>query len=560
MRILPLIISVLCFAAGCTPGDTADLVLMNGRIVTMDEQLPEARAVAIKDNTILAVGSNEEIHGFIGRRTNVIDLDARLAVPGFIEGHGHFLGIGNAMMQLNLTDVTSWSEIVAMVADAARRAETGELIQGRGWHQEKWDETPSPNVQGLPVHHSLSEVSPDNPVILTHASGHMSFANAKAMELAGITRQTANPRGGQILRDAGRNPTGAFRQTAQGLLAPVMELWDPDINEQIDLATEEVISKGVTSFQDAGSSFDAIDVFRKRAEEGTLGVRLWVMIREPNERLAARLADYHITDGTNDYLTVRAIKRAIDGALGTHGAWLLQPYADIRTTSGFNTTPLDYLEETARLAIEHGFQLCVHAIGDRGNRETLNIFENVFARHPDKTDLRWRIEHAQHLHPDDVPRFGDLGVIASMQGVHCTSDGPWVGQRIGQRRAREGAYAWRALLDTGATIVNGTDAPVEDVDPVNSFFASVTRRMDDGSFFFPEQRMTREEALRSYTIDAAYAAFEEDHKGSITPGKRADIVVLSKDIMDIPDEAILDTEVLYTILDGKVVFERYRER
>lgn len=560
MRSLYIFASILLIFTGCAPDESADLVLMNGRVITMDEQLPEARAVAVKGNTILAVGANEEIHPYVGRRTSVIDLDGRIATPGFIEGHGHFLGIGNAMMQLNLMDVRSWGEIVEMVADAVRDAEPGELIRGRGWHQEKWDETPTPNVQGLPLHHSLSEVSPENPVVLTHASGHMSFANAKAMELAGITRDTPDPRGGEIVRDRNRNPSGAFRQTAQGLLSNVLDMWDPDIDEQIDMATEEVISKGVTSFQDAGSSFNAIDAFRRRADDGTLGVRLWVMIREPNEKLSGRIAGYRITDGTGDFLTVRGIKRAIDGALGTHGAWLLEPYSDLPDASGFNTTPLDYLEETARIAIEHGFQLCIHAIGDRGNRETLNIYERIFNEHPEQSDLRWRIEHAQHLHPDDIPRFAELGVIASMQGIHCISDGPWVPQRLGEQRSREGAYAWRSLLDNGAIIVNGTDAPVEDVNPINSFYASVTRRMDDGSYFFPEQSMTREEALRSYTIDAAYAAFEEDRKGSITPGKLADIVVLSKDIMTVPDEEILEAEVEFTIIDGKIVFERYRER
>ncbi len=560
MKTLLFIISVVFIMSGCAPDDTADLVLLNGRIITMDEHLPEARAVAVKGDTIIAVGSNEEIYGYIGRRTRAIDLGGQPAIPGFIEGHGHFLGIGNAMMQLNLMDMRSWNVIITMVADAVQKADPGELIRGRGWHQEKWDEIPEPNVQGLPVHHSLSEISPDNPVILTHASGHMTFANAKAMEMAGITKETPDPRGGEIVRDTGGNPTGAFRQTAQGLLSSVLELWDPDINEQIDLATREVISKGITSFQDAGSSFDAIDVFRERAEDETLGVRLWVMIREPNDKLADRIAGYRITDETNEFLTVRAIKRAIDGALGTHGAWLLEPYADLPDASGFNTTPLEYLEETARLAMEYDFQLCIHAIGDRGNRETLNIYERIFSEHPEKTDLRWRVEHAQHLHPDDIPRFGELGVIASMQGIHCTSDGPWVVQRLGDRRAREGAYAWRSLLDNDAVIVNGTDAPVEDVNPILSFYASVTRRMDDGSYFYPEQRMSREEALRSYTIDAAYAAFEEDRKGSITPGKLADIVILSKDIMAVPDEEILDAEVVYTIIGGKVVYERYREQ
>lgn len=555
MKALILILAVL-FLAGCTSSDTADLVLMNGKIMTMDDNVPQAWAVAIKNDKILFVGSNEEIHNYTGRKTRVLDLDGKLAIPGFIEGHGHFLGIGNAVMQLNLMDVRNWGEIIAMVEEAAQDAEPGQLIRGRGWHQEKWDEVPVPNVQGLPVHYTLSAVSPENPVILTHASGHMTYANAKAMEMAGITTDTPDPRGGEILRDESGNPIGAFRQTAAGLLSPVMNLWAPDIDEQIDMATREVVSKGITSFQDAGESFRNIDTFRRRATEENLGVRLWVMIREPNDKLAEKLPDYLIAGEGNNFLTVRAIKRAIDGALGTHGAWLLQPYTDLPTGSGFNTTPLDNLEETARLAIEHGYQLCTHAIGDRGNREILDIYERTFNQHPDHTDLRWRVEHAQHLHPNDIKRFGELGVIASMQGIHCTSDGPWVIQRVGENRAREGAYTWRSLLDTGAIIINGSDAPVEDVDPIQSYYASVTRRFDDGTVFFPEQRMNREEALRSYTIDAAYAAFEENVKGSITPGKLADIVVLSKDILTIPDDEIPETKVLYTIIGGEIVYQR----
>jgi predicted amidohydrolase YtcJ len=255
-------------------------------------------------------------------------------------------------------------------------------------------------------------------------------------------------------------------------------------------------------------------------------------------------------------LTVRAIKKMIDGALGSHGAWLLEPYSDKRDTTGLNTQTPEEISRTAELALRHGFQLCVHAIGDRGNRETLDLFEAAFARHPQDADVRFRIEHSQHLHPGDIPRFGKLGVIASMQGVHATSDGPWVVPKLGEKRAREGAYVWRSLLDSGAVVSNGTDAPVEDVDPIASFYASVTRRMANGQAFHPEQRMTREEALRSYTLSAAYAAFEEDIKGSLTVGKLADVTVLSKDILSVPDEQIRDAKVLYTIVGGEVKYER----
>jgi predicted amidohydrolase YtcJ len=280
------------------------------------------------------------------------------------------------------------------------------------------------------------------------------------------------------------------------------------------------------------------------------------MIGEVNEVLKRRLPQYRIVGLGDHHLTVRAIKRFIDGALGTHGAWMLEPYVDLPRSSGLNTLPLESLAETAELAMRHDFQLCVHAIGDRANRQTLDLFERTLQKHPEKRDLRWRIEHAQHLSPVDIPRFHRLGVIAAMQAVHATSDAPFVVTRLGERRSREGAYAWRSLLDAGAVIVNGTDAPVEEVDPIRSFYASVTRRLESGATFFPEQRMTRLEALRSYTASPAYAAFEESLKGSLTPGKLADIVVLSEDILSAPEEKVLQARVLYTIVGGKVLLDR----
>jgi predicted amidohydrolase YtcJ len=561
-RVCVALLSALA-AAGCTrttadPSEMATLVLRGGRIVTVDDSRPEAQAMAVRGDTIVALGSDREIARHVGPDTEVIELQGRLAIPGFIEGHGHFMGVGDAQMQLKLQDAKSWDEIVAMVAEAVKAAQPGELIRGRGWHQEKWDPPPSPSVEGLPTHQALSRVSPDNPVILTHASGHATFANAKAMEMAGIARATRNPPGGEIVRDAQGNPTGGFRETASQLLAPARAgARESDPRRRVELATQEVLSKGVTSFQDAGSSFDTIDVFKAMADEGALGVRLWVMVRDSNDRMREKLAAYRTIDAGDKRLTVRGIKHSIDGALGSHGAWLLEPYADMPESTGLNTTPIATIEETARLALEHGYQLCVHAIGDRGNRETLDLFERAFGDRPEGgRDLRWRVEHAQHLHPDDIPRFGQLGVIASMQGIHCTSDAPWVTPRLGPKRAEEGAYVWQSLMRSGALVTNGTDAPVEDVDPVASFYATVTRRLDDGSTFYPEERMSRTEALKSYTLNAAYAAFEEDTKGSLAPGKLADITVLSKDIMTVPDEEIPTAEVVYTIVGGEIAYSR----
>ncbi len=545
----------LAIATACDtgPDDDADLVLMNGNIITVDDASPRAQALAAKDGRIVALGSDTDVEQYVGSDTEVIDLEGMTAIPGFIEGHGHFMGVGEANLQLNLMHVANWDEVVAMVEEAVAQAEPGELIRGRGWHQEKWDRVPEPNVDGLPFHHPLSAVSPDNPVVLRHASGHATYANARAMEMSGIDASTRDPAGGEIVRDAEGNPIGAFRESAGGLLGPAQAGASPaDPRRVAELAQQESLAKGLTSFQDAGSSFETVDVLREMAEDGSLKMRLWVMLRASNDELRERLADYKIIGAGDDRLTVRAIKRSIDGALGSHGAWLLEPYNDLPTSSGL-PRDIEGIYETAEIAMEHGFQLCVHAIGDRGNRVVLDIFEETFAEHLDEEDLRWRVEHAQHLHPEDIPRFGALGVIPSMQGVHATSDGPWVIPRLGEERAEWGAYVWQDLMQAGAVVVNGTDAPVEDVDPLASYHATVSRRMNNGEVFFPEQRMSRIEALKSYTINVAYAGFEDDIKGSLEVGKLADVTVLSKDITTIPENEIMSTEVAYTIVGGEVV-------
>jgi len=540
----------------------AHLVLRNGAIATVNPRGLRAEAVAIRGDRILAVGSNEEIEAAIGPSTQVIDLAGAFAMPGFIEGHGHLLGLGSALMQLDLRGLRSWAHVVAMVADAARAAQPGEWILGRGWHQDHWDETPQPNVGGLPLHQALSDATPDNPVLLRHASGHSVLANARAMALGGVTRDTADPPGGRVVRDPRGEPTGAFldsgarvvdRALSDSLAASTPQQKEARLRRQIGLATQACLARGVTSFHDAGASFDTIELYRTLVDENALGLRLWVMISEDDERLVERLPDARLVAYGDRRLTVRAIKRLIDGALGTRTAWMFEPYADEPGNTGLCVTTPEAIEATCRLAVAHGMQMCVHAIGDRANRQVLDVYERVLGEQAQARDRRWRIEHAQHLAPDDVPRFARLGVVASMQGTHCTSDGAFAVAALGERRAREGAYAWRRLLDAGARVVNGTDTPVEHVDPIRSFHASVTRRLADGTAFFPEQCMTRAEALRSYTLGAAYAAFEEGTKGSLAPGKLADIVVLSRDLLAAPEDEILGTEVLHTIVGGQVV-------
>jgi predicted amidohydrolase YtcJ len=541
----------------------ADLVLTNGRVVTVDEATPEAQAIAVTGDRITALGSSADIKRYVGPGTKVIDVKGQFVMPGFTEGHGHFTGVGESQLQLNLMKVQTWDEIVAMVEQAAKTAKPGQWIRGRGWHQEKWTKKPDPNVEGFPTHASLDRVSPNNPVVLTHASGHASFANAKAMEISGVTRSSPNPDGGEILKDASGDPVGLFRETAQRLIRagtgeprPTAEEAAARARKVLELADKEVLSKGITSFQDAGSSFATIDLMKTMIDENKLGVRMWVMVREGNAAEAPRLAKYRMIDYAKGHLTVRAIKRAIDGALGPRGAWLLEPYSDKPDSTGLNTTPVAEIQETAKLAMQNGYQLCVHAIGDRANRETLNIFEEAFKANPDKKDLRWRVEHAQHLSAADIPRFGKLSVIASMQGVHCTSDAPYVLARLGAKRAEEGAYVWQKLMKTGAVVSNGTDAPVEDVDPIAGYYSTVSRKLKDGSVFYPDQRMSRMEALKSYTLNGAYAGFQEGSQGSLKVGKYADIVVLSKDITKVPEDQIPTASVVYTIVGGKVLYEK----
>jgi hypothetical protein len=560
----------------------ADLVLINGKIVTVDDRLPEVQALAVHGDRIAAVGSDGEIKSHIGLKTEVLDLNGKVAIPGFIEGHAHLVMLGQSLQRLNLRDASSWNEIVDMVRTAARDVDPGQPISGWGWHQDKWTHPPLQNIDGLPTHHELSQAAPNNPVLLTHGSGHMCVTNAKAMELAGVTNSTPNPPGGQILRTATGEPVGVFIESAVGLIQKrVDESRREGSPHQIEdakrtaitLAVQDCLSKGVTSFQDAGATFETIDLFKELVDEGELGIRLWVMVNEGNERLEEKLATYRSANTGDNRLTVRAVKRLIDGAMGAHSAWMLEPYADLPDSSGFSTLvsssyadlhegsdedplfPLAYVTETAQIAIQNDVQLCTHAIGDRACREILDIYEKTLRAHPEKKDLRWRIEHASLLSPADIDRFAKLGVIPSIQAISIITDAPWMIDRIGKKRAKERLFTFQKLIKSGAVLINGTDAPVEDIDPLPCFYASVTCRMPDGTIFWPDQRMTRKQALRAYTINGAYAAFEENIKGSLTPGKLADITVLSKDIMKIPEEEILNTRVLYTILGGKVVYQ-----
>jgi predicted amidohydrolase YtcJ len=572
-----LLMMTLLLAAACSapPEDqaertsvaAADLVLRGGTIASVDPQIGQAQAIAITGAKITAIGTDSEIAPYIGPETELVELDGRFAMPGFIEGHGHFLSFGQAQRILDFTTVKNWNEIVSMVAVAADKAKPGDWILGRGWHQEKWDRVPDNAIDGVPPNDTLNRVSPDNPVLLGHASGHAAYVNDAALAASDIGDDTPDPPGGTIVRTADGKATGLLRETAQRLARAALAEHDSGMSpeqaeiimrERVYLAGQAALRNGITSFQDAGSSFEQIDFFRLLEREGALPVRLYVMVRgQSNAEMAELLPHYLMKADDNDYLTVRSIKRQIDGALGTHGAWMLQPYVDLTETTGLVLEPLDDVLRTAEIALQYGFQVNTHAIGDRANREMLDLYERAFKNaEMDGHELRWRIEHAQHLDPLDVPRFAELGVIASMQGVHCSSDGPWIAQRLGEERTELTSYRWRDLIDSGAIVSNGTDVPVEAINPIVSFYASVSRMTRSGEKFYPGQAMTRAEALTSYTLNNAIAAFEEDQKGTLTPGKLADIVILSQNILTVPEQDIPRTAVDLTIVGGEVVYSR----
>ncbi|TVR87793.1 MAG: amidohydrolase [Saprospirales bacterium] len=556
--------SAILLASCEEPGEMADMVIHNAVILTMDKENPGATAVAISGDKILEVGEDEDVMKLIGHQTKVIDAGGDFIMPGLIEGHGHYLGFGRSLQEMNLLEVESWQELLEMVATEAKSLEPGRWITGRGWHQDKWtDFEPEPGMP-YPPHDALSAVSPENPVVLVHASGHGLIANARAMELAGVESGTPDPEGGTIRRDEAGEPIGVFEETAMGLIRDAYMEQSADatdkeagteIREVALRAQEEAFRYGITSFQDAGLNMGEIAVLKKMAEEGELDLRLWVMLLEPYEVMRESVDQLPIKRVGPSGFTVAALKAFNDGALGSYGALLLEPYSDRPSESGHLVTSGEELRNIAALARDNGLQYCVHAIGDKANRMMLDIYGEAFDNPEDLRGARWRIEHAQHLHPDDIPKFGELGIIAAMQTVHCTSDAPFVETRLGKERAAEGAYRWRDLIDSGALVSNGTDVPVENINPFEGLYAAVTRksdRMDEP--FYPGQVMTRLEALESYTINNAIAAFEDDIKGSLSPGKLADLIILDTNLLECDDSEIRSARVRKTVLGGEVVY------
>ncbi len=559
----------ILFLTSCQqqPQEAATLLIYGGTIYTVDTTQTTVEAVATKDNKILFAGNLAEAEAYKTEQTKLIDLKGKTMTPGLIEGHGHFMGLGYNELNLDLMNTTSYQEIVDAVAVAVQKAQPGEWITGRGWHQSKWTEMPEVTVDGFQTHDLLSAVSPNNPVYLSHASGHAGFANAKAMEIAGLQVMAKEGidgltvEGGEVMRNDLGQPTGIFNERAQTLITKHIPQTTPEKDAKaFELAVAACHRNGITGFHDAGIGKETISLFEKMKAEGKMDIRIYAMLTGWDKELLAKWYQQGIMVDKDNLFTIRSVKLNCDGALGARGAWLLEEYTDRPGHFGHETLPMEFVKETALKGLQHGFQVCAHAIGDRANKEILDRYEAAFKELPNLTnDNRYRIEHAQHLHPDDIPRFAELGVIPAMQAVHMSSDRPWAIDRLGEKRIKEGAYMWQALLQSGIPIVNGTDVPVEPLNPIASFYASVSRKtlagMPEGGYE-PEQKMTREQALRSYTLDAAYGAFEENIKGSITPGKLADFTIYEQDLMTVAEDKIMDTQIAMTIFNGEVVYEK----
>lgn len=528
----------------------ADLVVTNARIYTSDVNRPVAQALAVRAGRITFVGSNRGALALAGARTERFDLPGKTVIAGMVDAHAHLLGLGQALRTVDLVGTRSYDEVIARVAERAKSAKPGEWIRGRGWDQNDWADT------RFPTHAALSRAVPNNPVYLTRVDGHAALVNAKALELAQVTAATPDPTGGRFIRDSANNPTGVLVDNAQGVVGRVIPPPSrAQLRDQTLAAIAEANRWGLTGIHDAGVGPEGIGVYEELAKEGRYNLRNYVMVRANDSVLDVFMRRGPQSGLYDGRLWMRAIKITADGALGSRGAALLEPYSDEAGNTGLITQPPERIRSVAVRALKAGFQLNVHAIGDRANRIVLDQFESALREVP-TADHRFRIEHAQILHEQDIPRFAALDVIPSMQGSHQTSDMYWVPARLGQARSK-GAYAWRSLLNTGVVIPNGSDFPVEAVNPLISFHSFITRQ-DPENFppggWFPEQRTTRQEALLSITLWPAYAAFMENESGSLTVGKYADFVVLDRDMMTVAPEEILGTRVLMTVLGGRTVY------
>ena len=536
---------------------TFDLIIENAVIFDGVTYQEVPKCILIRNNKISKIISQSEFNPAEYSIINLIDAKGNFVMPGIIEGHGHLLNYGEGLTQLNLGQYDNWEEIIQAVEEKAQETPEGTWIEGRGWHQEKWNEVEPNSVQGYPHHEELSRRVPNHPVYLRHASGHAAFANKRAMDLVGISIETKSPSGGRILRDANGRLAGIFEENSEEIISDYVRktknltaIWEASLL----LSSQSCLENGITSFQDAGSSVDQIKWFREKANNNELPLRFYLMAYDSLQKLNKNYPEIRLINEGDSFLTCRSIKAYFDGALGSRGAWLLNEYADQPGYYGQNTMNVADLQQYADISKKHDLQFCVHAIGDKANRETLNLFQKNTSP---QSNHRWRIEHAQHIDPEDQPRFGKLGVIASMQPIHCTSDAPFVATRLGLDRARNGSYVWRNLMNQKARLAIGTDVPVESLNPFENMYAAVSRKSRSiDAAFFSEQIFSRLEILRAYTSENAYAAFEEMFKGQLKSDYLADICILDTNLMTCKEEDIPLTSVITTILNGKVVYQK----
>ena len=539
-----------------TPNSFADTLLISGTIYTADDANTKVEAVVIKDGRFTFVGDLAAAQSKAGQDHRHLALGAATAYPGFIEGHGHLSSLGEAITNLDLNGVDSYQTIVGMVADAAAKASPGQVIKGRGWHQSKWSKEPSVTVDGFPTHRSLSEVSPNNPVFLGHANGHTALVNQAAMDALNLTYNTPTPDGGIIVKDGKGDPTGILHENAVDLAYPLIALSTDSAKTAILAAQDHAFRWGITNFHDAGAGSTDIEAQRALDASGDLKLRIYTMVSAQDDVLTDYwLARPPVIAGDDSRLTIRSFKAVMDGALGSRTAWLHQPYTDDPGTSGVQTFDEKRLVDIMNRSNAHGWQINTHAIGDKANTVVLDAIDKATLT---QRDHRSRIEHSQHLLPSDIERFSKLGVIASIQAIHMSSDRPWAIDRLGIERIKSGAYVWRDLLDAGVHIANGTDVPVEPINPIANFYASVARKTlkglpDDG--YEIRQKLSRHETLKSMTLWNAYAAFEEAEVGSISVGKRADMTVTDQNLMTVDENKILATKPVMTVIGGEIVYQ-----
>ena len=530
----------------------ADLVLYGGAVITLDPARPEAQAVAVRGDSIVAAGGNGEILEMAGPRTRRIDLHGALVVPGLTDAHAHVRSLGERLATLDLHGVASIDEVARLVRERDLALPPGAWVTGGGWDQNLW-----PGKQ-FPDHRPLTGAAPDRPVWLTRVDGHAGWANLKAMQAAGVGPRATDPAGGRIVRDARGDPTGVFVDNAQNLIEEARP--DPtreQIKQSIVLALKRCAESGLTEIHDAGVDPVDVEAYRELADAGRLPLRVYLMWNGIGDVALETLVGQPPFVNYRSRLTLRAVKLMIDGAMGSRGAVFEEDYADDRGNRGLPVTPAEEIEKRAALAMRHGYQVCTHAIGDRGIRLTIDAYDKALAA-VRPHDPRPRIEHLQCVRREDVPRLKAIGIIASMQPSHATSDMYWAEDRVGKTRGL-GLYAWRWVLDAGVVLAAGSDFPVDPEKPLIGLHSAVTRQdLKDwpAGGWHPEQAMTLDEALRAYTQGAAYAAFEENRKGTIAPGYWADLTVISKDLRRIPPSDIARAGIDFTIVGGAVVYEK----